>query len=86
MMLATNICLAKSPVSCKDVIKAADKVLEEKNKEITLADLAIKVTKDDNERLNKLVEEKDHKLSSIWRNPWVLIGLGVLAGTIIKSR
>jgi hypothetical protein len=70
---------------CNQVIKACDKALEDKNKQIKLSDLAIKKLTDDNTELNKKVEESEDKLGSFWRNPYFLVGLGIL-GTLILTK
>ena len=69
--------------TCSDIITSCRKALGAKDKEIQLSDLAIKQAKDDNIRLNKEVEVKNDQLNSIFRNPIILIGAGLLAGLIL---
>lgn len=76
----------KGPTTCGGIIASCRKALDAKDKEIQLSDLAIKAAKDDNTRLNKEVEKKNDQLSSIFRNPFVLIGAGIIAGLFLAPK
>lgn len=81
-MSATSIYAATTTKpDCKQVIEKADKAIEEKNKQLELADLAIK----DCLKHGTTVQLENNKLreenSSIWRNPFFMVLLGVTAAT-----
>lgn len=78
--------VALADVSCDDIISACDGALDAKNKQIELSDLAIVQLKDQNVVLKDRAEEAEGKLSSIWRNPFVYLGVGFVTGVVLMKR
>ncbi len=74
--------------SCDPIIKACDKALDAKNKQIKLSDLAIQQQKDVINKQGVVIAEQDAKLNSFFRSPIVLIVAGavgaLLLGKLVK--
>jgi hypothetical protein len=71
--------------SCQEVIAAADRAIEAKNKEIQICRLALDQTIDRALTLEKDVKDRDEKLSSPLRNPFVMATAGVLLGLVVAG-
>lgn len=71
--------------ACEDVIRACDKALFDKEKVITLGDLALDQRKQQVESLTKQVEERERQLASPLRNPWFILAIGIVAGGLISK-
>lgn len=70
---------------CKDVIAACDEALEAKNKALTLANLAITNCIKHGTEVQMQLNEKTDELNSWYRNPYIVFGLGLLAGGVAYS-
>jgi hypothetical protein len=68
--------------SCKEVIAAADKALEAKDKALSLADLTIKECKTYNEELHVKNTELIDDSGKWYRNPVIVFILGAASGTL----
>lgn len=74
----------KAKPSCGDVITACDKALAHKDGAIGGLQMVV-LQRDELIKMQKTtIEEQDAKLSAWYRNPWLLLGLGVVAGMAIK--
>ena len=85
MMLSLSMSANAEP-TCKPLIESCDKALAAQKEQIQIRDLRIKESTSQIDELTKTVKEKDEKLSSIFRNPWVYLGVGVLAGALLFRR
>lgn len=65
---------------CKKVIEQADRTIAAKNKALELSDLAFKSCTENSGRLQTDLNDRNEELSSWYRNPWIMGGLGLLAG------
>lgn len=61
---------------CNNVINTCDKVLEAKNKEIDQDKVIINKVNKQNAELGKQVDDKDAKLNSPIRKPFLMMGAG----------
>jgi hypothetical protein len=71
-------------VTPDEVIKACDSALEARKEELRLCNLGIKIRTDENVRLEK--ENADLRdASGVWyKNPFLLIALGLVGGVVIS--
>lgn len=69
--------------TCKDVIKACDKALADKNGAIELQDIAIKKLVGQNIELNKEVAEMNESNNAWYKNPFVIAILGIATGVVV---
>jgi hypothetical protein len=79
-------CGAEAPgqaPTCPEVLSACAAAYDARVEELRLSDLALTQSKDNSVQLTKEVEEANAKLDSLWRNPYVLIGVGLLGGAIL---
>lgn len=82
----TNLCPAdETNPTCDEVLNACDKALIAREYEVKLGDLAIKQLQERNTELVYRVEDLQKKESSIWRNPWLYFGLGVVGGFLLAK-
>jgi hypothetical protein len=72
-------------VTCQDVIKACDQALEDKNKAIEKLNLGLAESTKQAGELSVELDKKEKQLSAWYRNPFILIGLGLLGGVIIAK-
>lgn len=70
---------------CSALIAACDKALEAKDNVIVAKDTIIKKQDDLNGMLNQRVIELENSQNSIFKNPFVLIGLGVIGGFVLAK-
>lgn len=74
--------VAQEKVSCKDVIKACDSAIAEKNKALELSDLSIKHLTDENGRLSQENEDLNTSNGKWYKNPIIMFVFGAAAGTL----
>lgn len=67
-------------VKCKDVIKACDSALLKKEVEIKATNDALGKSKDYNILLDQQLKNTQDQLDAWYRNPFILLGFGVLGG------
>lgn len=70
---------------CRPLIESCDKALADKKREIELCKLGLTQTIDQTKQLIQDVQDRDAKLSSMWRNPFFLIPLGLAAGMVTHA-
>lgn len=70
---------------CDKALSACDSALEARNKEIKICNLALMQAVNKAETLNIQVKERESELSAWYRNPFIMITLGIVAGAIINS-
>lgn len=80
-----SLALAGTP-TCNEVLQACDKAFEAKKKEVQLCDLALKKSVDQNAALTKEIKDKEASGSSIFKNPFFLMGIGLVGGLIINRK
>jgi hypothetical protein len=73
------------PPKCDDVLSLCDKALQAKDKELELCDLGLKQTLDQKVQLETEVKDLNDRSSSIFRNPFFLIGLGLVGGVLLAK-
>lgn len=81
----TSICGATAKADCRDVIRAADRALDAKKKEISLCQLGLMQALEDNRLLKAEVQDMKESEGSVWRNPFFLIAVGAIGGIIIAK-
>lgn len=67
------------------VIQAADKALSDKDAAIEAGNVALSTATDQLTDCNKKTAEQDKQLSSVGRNPFVLIGVGTAGGALLAA-
>ncbi len=72
----------QAETTCHDVIRTCDRALEEKEKEVKICDLGLKQTLEHNQELSSELESKQKSLEAWYRNPFVMLALGGLAGAL----
>lgn len=72
--------------SCSDIVTKCDKALEEAHKTLDLYADALRGCKGIVTNLNLDIVDRDKELASIWRNPWFVGALGVVAGGVLVLR
>jgi hypothetical protein len=73
---------ALAKTECEDVIKACDTTIAAKDKDIELWKLTVTQVSTENASLRYAVDDRDEKLRSPIRNPFVMTAVGVLVGII----
>lgn len=76
---------AQNPPNCRDVIKACDETIAEKNKALELADLTIKSCLTHGTRVQFQLNEAKEELDKWYRQPLLVFGIGVLVGGVSYS-
>lgn len=81
------LCLGptKSLADCSAALAACDKALAAKDKVIEAKNVVIKKQDDVNGMLTQRVVELENSQSSIFKNPFVLIGLGIIGGFVLAK-
>lgn len=72
----------KSKPDCKQVIDAADKAIEAQKKEIDLCRTSLLIYDQQNKALLQDLNASNKALSSWYRNPFIMMGLGLLGGVV----
>ena len=72
----------QNKITCNDVIKACDKALRAKDKEIELDKKSLDSERSVSQDTKKQLDTANEKLNSPARNPFILAGLGILGGII----
>lgn len=67
---------------CQVVLDQCDKTIAAKDKALELSDLAIKDCVKANGELQTQVNNTNDQLSAWYRNPFIMFGIGVLAGGV----
>ena len=67
-------------IECKDIIKACDETIAEKNKTIELKDLAVRNCLEHGINVQYQLNEAKDELKSWYRNPLIIIPLGIIGG------
>lgn len=83
--ISLNTTISRAETTCKDVIKKCDVALEKKEEEIKATNDALTKSKDYNVLLDVQVKEANDKLNAWYRNPFVLLGLGLLGGAAASA-
>lgn len=85
MAAIPNQVLADCASDCRKVINAADKTIQDQKTEIDLLHQEVSSSEDlASTYLVQLHEDQD-KLDSPFRNPWITLPLGILAGVLAVS-
>lgn len=83
--MVTTTAMAQPKPECKDVIAACDKALEDKNKALTLANLAITNCIKHGTNVQLQLNEKTDELNRWYRQPLIVGIIGVLVGGVAYS-
>lgn len=77
---------ARAEVNCLPIIQAADAAIAARD--TTIKDLKLGLTNcgQDTKALEIKVGERDAQLASIFRNPWIMLGVGFVAGAVLLRR
>lgn len=81
-MLCPTTSLATGP-TCDEVLGKCAKAVEAQERQIQLCDLALNIAVDQNAQLNLRVKELEESNQSIFKNPAVMIALGVVVGAVV---
>lgn len=68
------------PVDCEDIVTACDSALAAKNVQIEKLNLGLTESMNQSTVLTKDLNEANSKLESPFRNPYLMIGLGIIGG------
>lgn len=71
---------------CTDVVKACDKALQDQDQVINLKTATIKAQSEVIGALDTKVIALEKDKNSIFNNPWLYFGLGVLTGTFLLRK
>lgn len=84
-MLCANTSLAADPAAptCNDVLSLCGRALNARNAELKLSDLALKARTEQNVALLKAVESQERQLGAWYRNPFFLVGIGLIGGALL---
>jgi hypothetical protein len=74
--------LAKSEVTCKNIIAACDAALEAKEVQLNMERSYSQLLLDNSIKLDKKITEQQEDLGRWYRNPWTVGGAGVLLGIV----
>lgn len=77
---------ARAETTCNDVVRSCDKALLDKDKVITLSDLALTQRKDQVEGLNRELQSEKDRNSAFYRQPWFLVVLGAVVGKLVLTK
>lgn len=87
-----NLCVmpiyadTKTTPSCKDVISACDKALTAKDAQITARDQTVSDLKVMSKKQADELQSANDKLNSWFRNPWLILAVGVGAGIYLGRK
>lgn len=76
---------AKAGTSCKDVVKACDKALADQDQVIKHKTYEITEQKKVIAAQDTRIVELEKKNSSLFRSPWLYLGLGLITGVLIAK-
>lgn len=83
MPLNLNAEPEKRSSPCEETLKACDSALEAADQVIQAQDRQVQALEKAQEKAAKRIEELESQNESIWRNPAVMILLGVTGGLVI---
>ena len=66
--------------ACDKVIKACDSLVAAQKEQLSAQNKVIQHDIDELVKAYKTINERDDQLSSVFRNPFVMVGLGILVG------
>jgi len=67
---------------CEPIIREADRTIQAKNAQIERLKLGLEQAQGDRAYLSREVKEKDEQMSAFYRNPIVMLSLGLLGGIV----
>lgn len=71
--------------TCDEVLTACNDAFEAKKRELQLCDLGLLQTLDQLDVTKRDLRDEIESNNKIWKNPYLLIGLGVITGVIISK-
>jgi hypothetical protein len=86
LLMSTNQALADCQQTLDLCLGAETKckaAIGQKNQEIQLCRLAVSKGVEQNSQLNQTIESQDAKLSAWYRNPFLLLAIGLVAGVAL---
>jgi hypothetical protein len=66
-----------------EVVDQCKTALDARKREIELCSLGLQQVQSSNAQLNEEIENKNAQLSAFYRNPWLMIALGLVAGVAL---
>lgn len=73
------------PVTCPQVLKACDDVVNAKNEQLRVYGVAIQGYEAETTRLVKENRDLNSKSESMFRNPFLYFALGLVAGVVVSK-
>lgn len=70
---------------CDAALGACDTALQDKKEQIRLCDIAVMQATDYGTLLNVQVKERDEELGAWYRNPFIMITLGIVTGAVVSA-
>lgn len=70
---------------CDSALSACDEALNARKREVQLCQLALVQASHQAETLNVQLKDREEQLGAWYRNPFIMITLGIVAGAIINS-
>lgn len=71
--------------TCNSVLEKCDKALQETKKSLEISDLAVQTLRNQNQDLVVQVKELESSNSAWYKNPFLMIGLGLVVGVVIAK-
>ena len=68
---------------CVEVVDACQAALTARKDELKLCNLGLQQSMSTNTQLNEEIENKNAQLSAFYRNPWLMLALGLVAGVAL---
>lgn len=85
-LLATSTIRAETTIKqCENVLVLCDKALQETKKQVEVRDQIISASSQEILRQKEVIQDQESKLNSIFRNPWLYLGLGLVGGYLIAK-
>jgi hypothetical protein len=81
LLLSTSASTARA-AECDPIIQDANRVIQAKNLQIERLKLGLEQAQSDRALLSREVKEKDEEMSAFYRNPVVMLSLGLLSGIV----
>jgi hypothetical protein len=79
----SNSALPVSGLSCEDVLKKCDAALDAKNRQIEKLELGLTKQTERVADLSAQVEDKNQQLQAWYRNPFVMLSIGLVTGAAV---
>ena len=68
---------------CVEVVDQCKTALEARKREVELCRLGLQQSQSTNSQLNEELEQKNKQLEAWYRNPWLLLAIGLVGGVAL---